>query len=197
MNLKSINYWLAGLLVLFAVAAAAFRSDPTQPNIEFVPMMRRSPAYDAYKVNQHLPKGRTLQAPVVGTIARGETPLYYEATKEDAERAGLELKNPMVQPFDASSDGGDGAASHIAAAAMPRTSRASLSRASLSRSPSPSPASSPPPSRRWRLHRRRQRAVPPTSLRPVHGPPRPARAPGSSGSSSRTAAGSRVRSRSR
>ncbi len=37
-----------------------------------------------------------MQAPVPGSIPRGDLPLYYTASKEDAVRAGLELKYPFA-----------------------------------------------------------------------------------------------------
>jgi mono/diheme cytochrome c family protein len=36
-----------------------------------------------------------LQPPIPGTIARGEVPLHYAPTPEDALRAGEELRNPF------------------------------------------------------------------------------------------------------
>ncbi|PHS03323.1 MAG: hypothetical protein COA78_18375 [Blastopirellula sp.] len=73
------------------------RVDYTQPNFEILPDMKYSTAWNAYAPNPHFPNGRTLQSPVFGTIARGELPLHYEATKEDAIRAGEELINPHGQ----------------------------------------------------------------------------------------------------
>lgn len=67
--------------------------------------MTYSPAFRAYSANANLPDGRTLQPSVPGTIARGETPIYYQATPEDALRAGEELKNP----YDPDSDAGKAA----------------------------------------------------------------------------------------
>jgi len=77
--------------------------------------MKRSAASDAYAENASLPDGRTLQAPVRGTISRGDLPLYYSPGKEDAVRAGEELQNPYafndaVDPG-ANPDGGEPAAS--------------------------------------------------------------------------------------
>ncbi len=96
MNLTRINIVLAVLLVLTSLFAVSLKVDYSKPNIEFLPTMVHSPAYDAYAANPNFPNGRTLQAPVPGTIPRGELPLYYTASKEDAVRAGLELKNPFA-----------------------------------------------------------------------------------------------------
>ncbi|MCA9078261.1 MAG: cytochrome c [Planctomycetaceae bacterium] len=96
MNLSRTNIVLAVLLVAVVLLAAAVRVDHSQPNVEFLPEMKRSPAAGAYSASTVFPNGRTLQPPVAGTIARGELPLYYSATKEDAERAGEEILNPYT-----------------------------------------------------------------------------------------------------
>lgn len=96
MNLTRINIGLAVLLLIVATLAAAIDVDYSRPNIEFLPEMKYSPAWEAYAANPNFPNGRTLQAPVRGTIARGELPLHYAATKEDALRAGGELQNPFT-----------------------------------------------------------------------------------------------------
>lgn len=88
----------AGLLTIVALAAFA-RPNLTQPNWEFLPHMKRSPAYQAFEVAIDLPNGRVQQRPVSGTIARGDLPLHYTASKEDAIRAGEELTNPF-QPIE-------------------------------------------------------------------------------------------------
>ena len=96
MNLNRVNIVLAVLLAIAAAFAIAVDVDHTQPNVEFLPEMKRSPAFDAFSANSVLPNGRTLQPPVSGAIARGDLPLYYTATKEDAVRAGEELQNPFT-----------------------------------------------------------------------------------------------------
>jgi mono/diheme cytochrome c family protein len=96
MNLTRLNIVLGVLLVIAAAFAVAMDVDHTQPNVEFLPDMKRSPAFDTYAANPVFPNGRTLQRPVQGTISRGDLPLYYEATKEDAARAGEELQNPFA-----------------------------------------------------------------------------------------------------
>ena len=94
MNLSKTNIVLAGLLVLVALLAAAVRVDHSQPNVEFLPEMKRSPAASAFSANSVFANRRTLQVPVAGTIPRGELPLHFLPTKEDAVRAGEELANP-------------------------------------------------------------------------------------------------------
>lgn len=96
MNFTKINIMLAILLLIVATLAAAIDVDYSRPNVEFLPEMKYSPAWSAYAANPNFANGRTLQIPVKGTIARGELPLHYAATKEDAERAGRELQNPFM-----------------------------------------------------------------------------------------------------
>ena len=96
MNFARTNIVLGVLLVIAAAFAVAVDVDHTRPNLEFLPEMNRSAASDAYAANSIFANGRTLQAPVQGTIARGDLPLYYAATKEDAARAGEELQNPYA-----------------------------------------------------------------------------------------------------
>lgn len=96
MNHNRINIVLGILLAIAAGFAIGMDVDHTQPNVEFLPEMKRSPAFAAFSANAVFPNGRTLQTPVVGTIARGDLPMYYAATKEDAVRAGEEILNPFT-----------------------------------------------------------------------------------------------------
>src|SRR5690606_4794954 len=68
--------------------------------------MTYSPAYTAYAPNPNFSDGRTLQSPVPGTIARGWQPINFEATPEDALRAGEEL----VNSFDLNTEAGKASA---------------------------------------------------------------------------------------
>lgn len=94
--LSRLNTVLAVALALTIGLIALTRGDLTRPNIEVLPDMKYSSAYSAYDVNPHFANGRTLQTPVVGTIARGQMPLHYAPTKEDAIRAGEECANPYA-----------------------------------------------------------------------------------------------------
>ena len=104
MRLNRTNCVLAGLLALVVVLSLATNVDYSQPNVEVLPDMKYSPAWTAYASNPVLPDGRTLQAPVAGTIARGRLPLHFEATKEDAIRAGEEISNPYLSDSSDESD---------------------------------------------------------------------------------------------
>ena len=90
------NTVLAALLVVVFVLAAWVEVDYTRPNIEVLPDMKYTPAWEAFSANPNFANRRTMQPPVPGTIARGQLPLHYAATKEDAVRAGEELANPIT-----------------------------------------------------------------------------------------------------
>lgn len=95
MNPSRTNIVLGLMLAAVVLLAAAAQVDHSRPNYELLPAMKRSPASDAYAANDVFANGRTLQTPVAGVIARGELPLHYAATPEDAQRAGDELQNPF------------------------------------------------------------------------------------------------------
>lgn len=83
------------LLAALAVAALGCGRDPTQRNLEFVPEMIDSIAYDSFAPNPVTHDRKTLIAPVPGTIPRGFSPLRYGPGRAEAERAGRELESPV------------------------------------------------------------------------------------------------------
>jgi mono/diheme cytochrome c family protein len=94
--ISRINAILALLLVIVAGLSAWARVDVSRRNIEIFPGMKYTPAWQAFSANPVFPDGKTMQAPVAGSIARGEMPLHYTPSKEDAVRAGEELRNPFA-----------------------------------------------------------------------------------------------------
>lgn len=92
----SVNRILFGALLVLAVGGWTFGGDTSKPNYEILPGMLYSIPYDAFAGNPNFPDGKTLQPPVRGTIARGQLPLNFEATPEDALRAGDELQGPIA-----------------------------------------------------------------------------------------------------
>jgi mono/diheme cytochrome c family protein len=99
--------WLNVLLFLALVSTLGLcwlvpERDVRRPNYDFLPeaQMAYSVAYDSFSPNPNFPDGLTLRSPPSGTIARGQMPLHYQATPEDALRAGRELQNPF-SPNDA------------------------------------------------------------------------------------------------
>jgi mono/diheme cytochrome c family protein len=111
------NVVLAVVFVLVMLLAAAARVDYSRPNYEILPDMKYTPAWTAFSLNPNFRNQRTLQAPVAGTIARGQEPLYYEATPTDAIRAGEELRNP----YRSVESGSTGAATETAAELVTET----------------------------------------------------------------------------
>ncbi len=93
---RKVNWFLGTALVLTVFLNWLLGSDSSRPNHEFLPEMVRSVPFDSYSRHPALPEGNTLQPPQAGTIARGQLPLHYRATPEDAVRAGKELHNPLV-----------------------------------------------------------------------------------------------------
>jgi len=82
-----------GYLLLFL----ALGCEPgSKPGSEYMPDMARSPAYKAFAPNSATRDGRTLQAPVAKTIARGHLPFHYARGQDEAARAGRELANPYA-----------------------------------------------------------------------------------------------------
>ena len=85
--------------------SSCMKTDPNSPGYEYMPDMYRSPSYETYSVNPNFADGMTAQKPVEGTITRGEhpyavsainnMPFAYADTKEDYERVGVELTNPI------------------------------------------------------------------------------------------------------
>lgn len=86
-----------GLLAAAACWAPGCR-DTRQPGLEYMPDMAHSLAYDSFAPNPNTRDGKTLQAPVAGTVPRGFLPLPYGASPAEAERAGRELPDPLLPP---------------------------------------------------------------------------------------------------
>lgn len=95
-----LNIILALLLTCVLGFSAWTRVELSVPNTEILPDMKYTVAWQAYTSNPIFQNGNTMQIPVSGTIARGETPLHYSSSKEDAVRAGEELRNPYIPSGD-------------------------------------------------------------------------------------------------
>ncbi len=93
------------LLLLVVVATAALcwfvqERDVSQPNYDFLPGSRRwSTRRRTTRSHQSELFGtaRRSAVPPAGTIARGQLPLHYQPTLQDALRAGRELRNPFSE----------------------------------------------------------------------------------------------------
>lgn len=103
--MKVLNYALLALFILAVAANFALRRDPARPNANFLPEMVYPVAYDAFSANPHFPDGKTLQAPVTGTVARRAA----APVKVEDEAAALARGARVYQVFCAVCHGGAGA----------------------------------------------------------------------------------------
>lgn len=95
MSLRQLNFLL--LIAFFATLSLnwSLSRDWAQPNSDFLPGMAEPVSYGAFSSNPNFPDGKTLQAPVSGTIPHGNMPMHFGSTPEEAVRAGKELHNPL------------------------------------------------------------------------------------------------------
>jgi mono/diheme cytochrome c family protein len=91
--------FLAMATSVFITARAV--SDPGERTFEYMGDMVHSLPYDSFSPNLVTRDGKTLQAPVAGTVPRGFEPFRYGSTQEEAIRAGRELRNPVPLGADA------------------------------------------------------------------------------------------------
>jgi mono/diheme cytochrome c family protein len=92
-----LNLLLAILLLVLAAVHLAIPSDPEKRNFQYFPNLVNSVAHEAQAPVPVFEDGRKIDLrPPVGSVARGYMPQRYEATPEDAIRAGLDLKNPVL-----------------------------------------------------------------------------------------------------
>jgi len=90
------------LIALIVTVALNFsiQRDTARPNYEYLPEMVHAVGFESFSANANFADGKTLQTPPEGTIPRGYPPLDFDATVEDALRAGAELTSP-IDPKDA------------------------------------------------------------------------------------------------
>ncbi|WP_224744251.1 c-type cytochrome [Pontibacter aquaedesilientis] len=73
-------------------------SNEKEPGLEYAPDMYHSVPLDPYSQldqNKFNPGGLNMREPAEGTVARGKMGYNLYLTKDDAETAGVELKNPL------------------------------------------------------------------------------------------------------
>jgi mono/diheme cytochrome c family protein len=96
---KSLPMLLAATLLLASVGAtlvgARMLGDRERPGFEYMPDMAHSLPYDSFAPNPVTRDGKTLLAPVAGTVARGFQPFPYGTGPAEADRAGREVQNPV------------------------------------------------------------------------------------------------------
>jgi mono/diheme cytochrome c family protein len=104
--LRLVLLW--ALLVATAsalVVIARASNDTSLRGLEYMPDMAYSVPYNSFARNPVTRDGKTVQAPVAGTVPRGFQPFRYAATPEEAVRAGRELRNPMAPSPEALAQG--------------------------------------------------------------------------------------------
>jgi mono/diheme cytochrome c family protein len=95
--LKVVNVLLAAILVgTLAANALLERTDSSVPRRDYLPEMMYPVAAESFGTGSAFRDGRALQAPPLGTIARGAKRLRYTPSAEDAVRAGREIAAPRV-----------------------------------------------------------------------------------------------------
>lgn len=83
----------AGVAALMLLVACAAEGD--RPGLVVSPDMAFSIPYDSYQPNPVTPNGATLMLPPEGTVPVGGYRFAYGNTREEADRAGAELSNPL------------------------------------------------------------------------------------------------------
>ncbi|HKS74002.1 MAG TPA: cytochrome c [Terriglobales bacterium] len=91
-----LNALLLVMLIVSVGASWLLTPNPARPNLEFLPQMAHAPRYNAFSPNPNFTNGATLQRPEPGTIPRELMPLHFEATAQDALRAGEALQSPVA-----------------------------------------------------------------------------------------------------
>ncbi len=91
--MKNNIFKIVALLVVSVVLTSC--SDKTKRQVQFMPDMYVSVAYEPYGENTAFANGMDSQSPVEGTIARGQVPYDYPNTNEGYEAAKKELKSPL------------------------------------------------------------------------------------------------------
>jgi len=86
---------LLGMLGVLLAGAGCDADPAPTTNLEYMPDMVASVAYDSFAPNPVTRDGRTLMAPPAGTIPRGYRPLHFGPGPEEAARAARELTNPI------------------------------------------------------------------------------------------------------
>ena len=105
-SLRVILAWALLVTTASAIAVMAVAAtDVSRRGIEYMPDMAYSVPYNSFAPNPVTRDGKTLQAPVAGTVPRGFEPFHYGATPEEALRAGRALRNPVPRSPEALAQG--------------------------------------------------------------------------------------------
>jgi mono/diheme cytochrome c family protein len=93
-----LNLGFKASAVLFSGALLVACNNPQDPGLEFAPDMYHSVPLDPYsqiKENLYNPGGMNMREPAAGSVARGKMGYNMYISKDEAEVAGVELKNPL------------------------------------------------------------------------------------------------------
>lgn len=94
--MRNTIVWAAlGAAMFTALAAAGCKAERDQPGFIVLPGMVEPVPYESYDKNPNAPRGQALMLPPEGAIPMGWTTFPYGATREEAERAGKEVFNPI------------------------------------------------------------------------------------------------------
>lgn len=86
--------------ILFSAAVLISCSNEQDPGLEYAPDMYHSVPLDPYsqiKENKFNPAGMNMREPAKGSVARGKQGYNVYLTEDNAETAGVELKNPLTK----------------------------------------------------------------------------------------------------
>jgi len=84
------------IAIVIAMFLMSCNHNRNHPGWSYMPDMYYSEPYNAYTANPNFDDSLTMQSPLPGTIARGQTPYPYQAKSyPDQIRAGVELINPL------------------------------------------------------------------------------------------------------
>ncbi|NOX45452.1 MAG: c-type cytochrome [Chlorobi bacterium] len=83
------------VLIIMAFALVSCTHDRNDPGRAYFPDMAYSNAYESYSANPVFKDGKTMQAPVEGTVPREMIPYPYKRVFEDQQKAAETLVNPM------------------------------------------------------------------------------------------------------
>ncbi|MBX0333205.1 cytochrome c [Pontibacter sp. HSC-14F20] len=93
-----LNLGIKASALLFSGALLVACSNEKDPGLEYAPDMYHSIPLDPYsqvKENLYNPGGMNMREPAPGTVARGKMGYNMYLSKDEAEVAGVELKNPL------------------------------------------------------------------------------------------------------
>ena len=96
-GLNHVHRAFPGLLLMGFLILASGACDRNRKTTgwDYFPDMAYSNAYETYSPNPNFPDGKTMQAPVEGTVPRNEIPFPYGPAIPERIRAGKELVNPL------------------------------------------------------------------------------------------------------